>query len=95
METFDIIDVLESDESKAPDDEVLTLIRFQDVRQIIIGAINKYSKQDVEYKNKQFQDIMRTLITDAQPSGMQNIEPDHLMYIEQEVLRILDLFHLN
>ena len=98
METFDIIDVFDSNESNESNesiDEVLTLIRFQDARQIIIDAINKYSNQDSEYKNKQFHDITGTVITDAQPSGMKNIEPDHLMYIEEEVLKLLHLFGLN
>lgn len=95
METFDIIDVFDSNESNESIDEVLTLIRFQDARQIIIDAINKYSNQDSEYKNKQFHDIMGTVIADAQPSGMKNIEPDHLMYIEEEVLKLLHLFGLN
>lgn len=96
METFDIIETFDTVESAetfdSANNEVLTLIRFKDARQIIIDALDKYP--DPAYKNKQFQDIMQALIKDGQPSKAQNIDPEHLMYIEQEVLKLLRLFNL-
>lgn len=82
--------------------DTLNLIRFKDVKKIIVDALDKLSKATTY--DKQFRDILTMIIHNAQPPQLQennnlfksqrimlNIDPEHLMYIEQEVLALLQL----